>query len=447
MIVPKFRLRLATGAAALLVLLWGMPTLGATVRVFPGDDLQYAIDSASENATLMLMPGDYRGPVVVSRPITLRANAGARIVGNGEGSVVTLQADGIRLEGIEIVGSGRNLSRDDAGVMVLGDDANITNVRLRDNLHGIYVRQAKNVELTDNDIQGLAATGDTSNVIGAEQARRADGVHHAPPGTRSLMGNGLHLFNANNARVVGNRIHHARDGIYVAHTRGAVFQANRIHESRYGIHYMYSSDNVIKANELWGNVAGPALMFSRNLEVVDNVMRDHSGLRAYGLLLQDIDASVIRGNEIRGNRVGMRLQHSSSNEFRNNRLFGNLAGATINSSSRDNILTRNSFGLNMRQIELTGPPPPTQWSFDGRGNRWYGSLPLDLTGDGVSQLPHHEVDLMAERREEFPHAQLLTGSIGIRVIEWALSRAPLPATRYITDPHPLARKPSDDRGP
>jgi nitrous oxidase accessory protein NosD len=46
---------------------------------------------------------------------------------------------------------------------------------------------------------------------------------------------------------------------------------------------------------------------------------------------------------------------------------------------------------------------------------------------------------MAGRAEDSPHLQLLIGSPGIRVLEWALSRAPVPGMRHITDPHPLTR--------
>ncbi len=415
------------------------PALGNTVHVPSVRPLQQAIDAAGDGDTLLLAAGNHRGPVTVARAITLRGEPNARIVGNEEGSVVTVEGDHVRIEQLEIRRSGRDLSNEDAGVLVLGDGVHIARVRFRDNLHGVYVLAGKDVRLIENHIIGLAATDDDPQVIGAEGARRADGVHHTPRATQSLMGNGLHLFDAAGAVVQGNRIQHVRDGIYVAHTTGAVFRANQVHDSRYGIHYMYSSDNIIEANELWANVAGPALMFSRNLTVTDNVLRDHSGFRAYGLLLQNVNASTIHNNEIRGNRVGMRLQNSSANDLRYNRVFGNLAGVTINSSSRDNVLTRNHFGLNLRQIELTGPAPPTDWSIDGVGNRWYGSLPMDLTGDGISQWPHHEVDLMAERRERFPPVQLLTGSLGLRTLEWALGRAPTPGARHITDPHPLVR--------
>ena len=35
--------------------------------------------------------------------------------------------------------------------------------------------------------------------------------------------------------------------------------------------------------------------------------------------------------------------------------------------------------------------------------------------------------------------QLLTGSFGLRVLEWALARAPTPGIPHVTDAHPLVR--------
>lgn len=411
---------------------------GASVRVSPGEDVQGALDAAPAGGTVVLAAGEHRGPVVLRQRLTLRGEAGTRLIGTGRGSVLTVEAEGATARGLEIAGSGLALAQDDAGVLVRGDGVELAELRLRENLHGIYVRGAKRVRLVGNEVAGLAATAAPPaaavTVDGGD-----DGIHHSPPGTQSLIGNGIHLWNADGATVLDNRIAHVRDGIYVSHTNGASFRRNAVQESRYGIHYMYSDENALEANDLRRNVAGAALMFSRNLTVTRNVLREHSGFRAYGLLLQDVDASLFEDNVIRGNRVGMRLQSSNGNTFRGNVVAGNLASMTINSSSQDNILTRNDFGLNLRQVELTGPAPPTQWSLEGVGNRWHGALPLDLTGDGVSQWPHHEVDVMGERRERFPATSLLTGSIGIQALEWALSRAPLPGSRHITDPHPLTR--------
>lgn len=435
--VVMLLLGIACGVTTVLPVLAAEPSI---LRVSPSEPLQQRLDAAPEGATIALASGVHRGPITIARPITLRGEPGAHLAGNGKGSVITITGDGVRVESLEVSGSGRDFSTDDAGVLVLGRGATVRGLRLYDNLHGIYVRRAARATVSGNQVIGLAATQTEPLEVVGHDEHRGDAIHHDPPSTQALLGNGIHLFNARRAVVSDNLIHHVRDGIYVAHTSGAAFRGNRIHDSRYGIHYMYSSDNVIADNELWRNVAGPALMFSRNLEVSGNTLRDHGGFRAYGLLLQNVDMSKFHDNIIIGNRVGVRLQGCSGNDFRGNRIAGNLGGMTINSSSIDNTFTRNTFGFNLHQVELTGPVPPTEWSSGGVGNRWQGALPLDLNGDGISEWPHHEVDLMGDARERFPASQLLVGSPGIRALEWALKRAPVPRLRYVTDPDPMVRE-------
>jgi nitrous oxidase accessory protein len=413
------------------------------VRVSPGGNLQATIASTPPGATLELAPGRHRGPVTVSHPMTIRGFEGTVLEGNGRGSVLTITGDGVRVEGLVVARSGHDLAKDDAGVLVLADDVHVEAVRVERCLHGIYVRGGNRARLLANEIEGLAATDD-ARPPEARRAPREDGIHHNPPRVRALMGNGIHLWNTTGSVVARNHVHHVRDGIYIAHSNDASFRHNRVHDSRYGIHYMYSHRNELVGNELWKNVAGAALMFSRDLEVTGNVLRDHGGFRAYGLLLQDVDQSTFRANDIFGNRVGMRLQNSNTNTFVDNRIFANITGMRMGSASRENVFSRNHNAANLHPVELTGPVHPSRWSVDGVGNYWDTAMPLDLTGDGVSEWPHHEADLLAEKREAFPPLQLLAGSPGIRLLQWAVRRVPVPGMRHIVDPHPLTAGWDDD---
>jgi len=432
---------LMTGVLSHLV---AADALSQTIHVTPGDALQAKVQAAPKGATLVLAKGTHEGPVTIDKRLTIRGGNGVALEGKHETSVIAVAGDGVTVKDLTIVGSGRDLADDDAGVLVTGDDARLKNLTLRNNLHGIYVRGGANVTIQATQIVGLAAIEDKPEVSGEAGTQGGDGIHHNPPGAQALIGNGIHLWNARDAAILDNTIHDVRDGIYVAHSDQSRFVGNKVHDARYGIHYMYSHNNVIEGNELWRNVAGAALMFSRNLRVRDNILHDHSGLRAYGLLLQDVDYSTFTGNTMRGNRAGLRLQNSNANTFRENRMVGNITGITMGSASRENTLAGNRIGPNLRQLELTGPVPPTQWSVEGKGNRWHNAMPLDLNADGVSEWPHHEVDLLAEKREDFAPIQLLTGSAGIRAVEWALSRAPVPGMRYITDPNPLTAGGADD---
>jgi nitrous oxidase accessory protein len=418
--------------------------LSQTIRVRPGDALQAKVEAAPAGATVVLTTGTHQGAMTIDKRLTIRGGSDVTLKGQAETSVITAASDHVAVKNLTITGSGRDLGDDEAGVLVTGDHVTLDNLTLRNNLHGIYVRGGKNVTIRETQIVGLAAIEEKPAVTGQTATQGGDGIHHNPPGAQALIGNGIHLWNAKGAAIVNNTIHDVRDGIYVAHSDQSRFVGNKIHDGRYGIHYMYSHNNRIEGNELWRNVAGAALMFSRNLTVQDNILRDHSGLRAYGLLLQDVDYSTFTGNTMRGNRSGLRLQNSNANTLRHNRIAGNITGITMGSASRENTLARNRIGPNLRQLELTGPVPPTHWSVDGKGNRWHNAMPLDLNADGVSEWPHHEVDLVAAKRQQFAPIQLLTGSAGIRAVEWALSRAPVPGMRYITDPNPLTAGGADD---
>lgn len=413
------------------------------ITVNPDQNLQAALDAAPSGATINLLPGIYKGPITIHQPLVLKGQKGAWLKGSGTGSVIIIVSDGVTVQSMRITGSGRNFSANDSGVLVLGNNASLKQLVLEDNLFGIYILRALYAHISDNDVTGLAIAHQSSNAPAPSQTERdemSDGMHDNPSSAQALVGNGIHLFNANDATIQGNRIQFVRDGIYVAHTSHAVFRANRVHDSRYGIHYMYSNYNEISDNVLWRNVAGPALMFSHDLKVSNNMLRDHGGLRAYGLLLQDIEQSQFTGNQILGNRIGIRLQNCNDNTFMTNRISGNLGGMTIDSASSDNIFTQNTFGFNLHQIELSGFMQDNQWSVNGVGNRWMDSLPLDLNGDGISELPHHETDLLGGLRQTFAPIQLLTGSPGIRLLEWALQQAPIRKSRYVTDPHPLTRQ-------
>ncbi|MEX2466041.1 MAG: NosD domain-containing protein [Gemmatimonadota bacterium] len=426
------------------LLLTAVPTGAAsqdTLSVRPESDLQRFLDAVAPGSVVRLEAGDHRGPVVLRRAVTVVGAPGARILGSGRGTVVTVEAPATRLDRFTVRGSGRDLERDDAGVLVAADSVTIQGLRLSDNLHGIYVRGGRGARILGNEIVGLGSGAGVSAPVGQQTGHAAHPAGHATPTptptTQSLAGNGIHLWSADGAVVERNHIRGGRDGIYVAHTNGARFVDNRVRETRYGIHYMYSHGNRLAGNDLARNVAGAALMFSSDLDVVGNRFHDHAGALAYGLLLQDVERSRIVDNTLRDNRVGLRLQSSSANELFRNVITGNVRGVTLGSSSRDNRYSRNRIVANLRDLELTGPVPPSDWSVHGVGNVWGGALPMDLTGDGVSEWAHHEVDLFGARREEFPALQLLSGSLGIRLLEWALGQVPVPGTRHVRDPHPL----------
>ena len=179
------------------------------------------------------------------------------------------------------------------------------------------------------------------------------------------------------------------------------------------------------------------MMYSKNLVVRGNRFTANRGSRAYGVLLNSVDTTRIENNVFLGNSVGMYLENSNSNVFTGNAVERNYIGIRLTASSGENAFSRNRFSGNMHPVELAGQSETNRWEIGGVGNRWQGAEVIDLTGDGVGDVPHRESDALGGLRRPFPLVGLLSGSPGLAVLQFARSHAPLPDQRAIKDPAPL----------
>ncbi|MCP4556343.1 MAG: hypothetical protein GY836_13055, partial [Herbaspirillum sp.] len=128
---------------------------------------------------------------------------------------------------------------DMACILVEADSVTVRNNLIDEPLHGIYVKGGSRAHLEGNRIAGRL------DLIEADR------------------GNGIHLWNSRDNRIVGNEIRDVRDGIYFSFADSTVITGNHIHHARYGLHYMYSNHNTFEDNLFESNVPGAALMFSR----------------------------------------------------------------------------------------------------------------------------------------------------------------------------------------
>src|SRR3546814_6151240 len=133
-----------------------------------------------------------------------RGAAGAVIVGAGKGSVVTVESPDARIEGLTIRGSGTNLDTMDSGVFVdrHSPGAVIVGNRFENNLFGVYLHGAADSLVQDNVI------------VGRDDIRL------------SQAGNGVSIWNAPGAPLIGNEITGGRDGIFDKHNRTTMIKDN-----------------------------------------------------------------------------------------------------------------------------------------------------------------------------------------------------------------------------
>lgn len=404
-----------------------------------GGTLQERIDSAAPGSVFTVPEGRYDGPVLITKPLVLRAEGNAEIRGDGKTHVIHIKADHVTVEGFHISGSGLELGKDHAGVFIEGNFATVRGNVITDSLHGIYVKKANDVRLADNRIEGKEQQ--VVPLASVDPRARPDSAETCEVGLdQNRRGNGVHLWNSERIIITGNRIENARDGIYFSFANHCVVRDNVIRRVRFGLHYMYSDGNIFERNVFSENSAGSTLMFSRNMVIRGNRFEANVGHRAYGMVLTSVDTSRIEGNDFSGNSVGLCLEYSNSNTFAGNRFERSYIGAKITASSDTNRFTRNVFSQNMHPVELDGDISRNSWSDGKRGNRWGNSTEVDLTGDGVGDLPHRESDLLGSQRRLFPAIALLSGSPALELIRFAQQHTKLPGVPALQDPSPLTAR-------
>lgn len=401
-----------------------------------GETLQARIDRAEAGATVLLPPGVHRGGIVITKPLRLIGARGAEIEGSGSGHVIDVRAADVEIRGLLIRKSGSDLSGDDAGIHVRAPRATIHDNVIVDTLHGIYLRKAPEARITGNSIRGRAAAAAIGDpvVLGVALAA-ADMCSVELP--QDQRGNGIHIWYSSGHYIADNDIRGTRDGIYFQFCDRTTIRGNTISDVRYGLHYMYSHDNTFEQNTFVRNAAGSALMYSNRIVLRENRFVANRSHRAYGLLLHTVEQTRIEDNEFSANTVGIFVENSVGNRFRGNRITGNYIGLRLSDSSDGNVFTENRFAGNVHAAESSGLRQENAFSEGGRGNYWEGAVKVDLNTDGVSDVPHQEVDVFGRWRRAFPEIGLLSGSPGERALHVAHARVRVPGLPAITDPRPL----------
>ncbi|PRY73113.1 nitrous oxide reductase family maturation protein NosD [Halomonas ventosae] len=408
--------------------------LAAVFTASPGEPLQPLIAQASDGDRLMLPEGRYPGPLVIDRTLTLSGEPGAVIDGGGEGHAVVLEAPNSVIEGVTIENWGANLTDMDAGLFV---EASATGSVIRDSRltgpgFGIWLDAVAEVQVRDNVIRG------------DESLRSQD------------RGNGVHLFNVRDVTVEGNDIRHTRDGIYIDTSSQSLLRDNHMQALRYGVHYMYAHDNRLEGNTTRNTRTGYALMQSKRLEVIGNRSDDD---RHYGILMNNITDSTLRGNRVSG--VNQRrdaqgqglvsgaegkalfVYNAQYNRFEANRLAESDIGIHLTAGSEDNELVGNAFVDNRQQVMYVATRAQ-EWSEAGRGNYWSDYLGWDLAGDGVGDTPYEPNDAMDRLLWRYPVARLLMHSPAVLALRWVQRQFPVFRPQGVKDSHPLMNEPDLD---
>ena len=365
------------------------PSRAETRTVGPGGrypSLADALAVAADGDVLEVAPGTYPGPFEIARRVTLRGRGEPHLVGDGEGDVVRILADGAEVSGFAIHGSGRRMMESDAGVRVLGTGVRVADNRIFDNLFGVYLDGAREALIEGNTVVG----------------RGEDDI--------GRRGAGIHLYDAHHNVIRGNLVHTVRDGVYFDHADANSVEDNEFRDLRYGVHYMYCDDNRFFGNVFRDSVAGVAIMYSQRVVFADNlIVNNRLGHHAFGLLLKECEDSVAERNVIVDNGSGIFLDSSHRNRFRHNLVAYNDVGVLLYASSLENTFRANDFIGNLADLHTVGRAE-AEWTPDGEGNFFSAYTGFDLDSDGRGDVPHRLQDVFEVLEGNHPLLRLFLSS-------------------------------------
>ncbi len=389
------------------------PSMSAEIIVEATDgSLASAIKTAKAGDILRLRPGTHKGPIEINKTLVLDGAGAATIKGNGTGSVISVKAPDVTIRRLVISGSGLLGKDKDAGVALFKTaiDALVEGNRIIGNLVGVNIQGAKNAIVRNNVIEG-----------------RRDARMNS-------RGNGVYVWNAPGAKVIGNDVRWGRDGIFVNTSTNNEFSGNRFRDLRFAVHYMYAHNSIISQNTSIGNHLGYAIMFSNNVTITGNVSRKD---RKYGLMLNYTNSSEIRGNSIENvDGKCVFIYNAHKNILSGNRFEGCNTGIHFTAGSERNQITENAFIGNRVQVKYVSARW-VEWSVNGRGNYWSDHGAYDFDGDGIADQVYRPNDIMDQVLWTQPAARALLGSPAIQLIRWSQSAFPALLPGGVIDRYPL----------
>ena len=385
----------------------------------PVKTIQEAVNQASEGDTILVKKGIYNeSNIKIEKSISLIGEDLPTIDGQKKGEIITVGANNVTIDGFKIINVGVSYTTDYAAVRVVKSDGfTIKNLELENLFFGIYLQKANNGKVLNNRVKGEAVTEFNS-------------------------GNAIHLWYCKDVEVSGNNVQNVRDGIYLEFSDNITIKNNFSKGNvRYGLHFMFSNNNNVINNVFESNGAGIALMFSKFMQVENNIIKKNWGTAAYGLLLKEVNDANLKNNLFIENTVGITVEGSNRLVYSNNDFTSNGYAIKVKGACYLNEIVNNNFLYNSFDISYNGKINDNK--FDN--NYWSNYTGYDLDKNGIGDVPYRPVKLFSYIVNRTPETIILLRSLFIDIIDFSEKVSPVFTPDDLTDENPRMKPIAHDR--
>ena len=390
---------------------------GAILEVCPNcsyTDIQTAIDAAAPGDQLFIKGGTYQvNDLQITKSLHIKGVDWPVLDGGQKGQILTIQADDIVIEGLQIQNVGTSYTEDRAGIRLSKSKRfSIRNNRLLNTFFGIYLAYCKEGEILNNVVAGEAKQEMSS-------------------------GNAIHLWYCQKVRIENNKVRRHRDGIYFEFVDDSHIKDNLSEDNlRYGLHFMFSNRDDYFHNTFKRNGAGVAVMFSKKINMWENTFAHNWGRAAYGLLLKEIYDAEIKNNTFIENTIGIYVEGSTRVNYQRNQFERNGWAIKISGGCLDNTVSANNFIANTFDLSIASQVNNN--SFDG--NFWSDYSGYDLNRDGIGDVPYRPVKLFNYVVHQTPEAIILLRSLFVDIINFSEKVSPVFTPANVLDNQPAMRR-------
>ena len=387
---------------------------GLSDTISQTQDLKAYFSEITDYDTVYISYGEYktRDVLINKHRLTIIGINNPIIDAENESGIFTIEANDVTVKGITFRNTGISFVNDVCAIRVQNSEgAKIQNNTVENSFFAIYLSNTNNSYVDNNVINGNSVS-------------------------ESFSGNGIHLWNCYNILVTNNSIKRQRDGIYLEFAKQSTIVNNTSSENlRYGLHFMFSEGNKYVLNKFSLNGAGVAVMYTKRVEMIWNNFFDNWGQNAYGLLLKDIDNSVIYFNNFTKNTVGIYSEGSNKLTVQNNRFKNNGWAMKVLGNCYDDVFSYNSFRNNIFDLATNSSKNTNKFE----NNYWDKYSGYDLEKDGIGDVAYRPMNLFSLLIETSPDAIILLNSFMVNIIDFAEKISPAFTPETLIDERPLMK--------
>lgn len=353
--------------------------------------IKEALKIANTGDTILISKGVYtEGNILIDKAISIIGEDYPILDGEFKYEILSIKSDNVLVKNLQLQNSGRSSMNDLSAIKIYeSKNVRIEKNKLLNNFFGIYLQYAKHCQISNN-------------VLKATQKEEYQ------------SGNGIHCWKSDSLQIIGNKVNGHRDGIYFEFVTHTVIWRNIAQNNlRYGLHFMFSHKNAYFTNYFKNNGAGVAVMFTKEVVMMNNTFEENWGDAAYGVLFKELSDCYLSGNKFIRNTTGIFFEGSNRIIAENNSFSNNGWGMRLQANCVENKIVNNNFSGNTFDISTNGFLTLNYFN----GNYWDKYEGYDLNKDNTGDVPFRPLSLFSVIAEKNPPAMLLFRSFMITLLD------------------------------